>query len=349
MLDMKTSDTTIQKILKMAKRLDVFWDRWIAHGIEPEHIKKLREKDLTLDAWLAFWPVYGSSIEKQAEMFERKSDFVEAEKNYRKAAMYFYMNYWIHYKNGTEKKDAYLKCLELYHHADQLSRYITFYETISFDNFVCRGRVRKSCDYKGVVILVNPVDSTKEELYQYEADFLKDGFATVSFDGPGQGENFTFSDVIGTNERWKTFINGMIDFTRSMFPDEKIFLFGTSLGAAWALYGSSHHEVTKIAAVSPTSQYERMSLPSYFIERIEASFINNKLERPVPDVFELEYKTPVYLFYGEQDLMVKKEDIQKVFNLLPDGKKITYYKEEGHCCNHRLEEIRMRCTRWFLE
>lgn len=333
----------------MAKKIDAFWDRWIVHGIEKEHIKLLRKKELNFEDWLNFWPKYGEEYKHKAEFHKEINENKQAEQFLRKASLYYYMNYWIYYKNVMEKKEAYIECIHLNKEADSLSPFITSYETLLASDFTCSGRIRRPKNIKGVILLINPVDSAKEELYQYETDFLNKGFATVCFDGPGQGETFAFLNIKGTNKNWQVYINSVIDFTRHKFPNEKIFLFGTSLGAAWALYGSSHPEVSKVVSVSPTSQYENMSLPSYFIERIEGSFINTEFERPVPNVLNMEYKSPVYIFYGNKDLMVPVEDIDHIYNNLPQGKKRMYFSEEGHCCNYRLEEIRLISADWFLQ
>jgi 2,6-dihydroxypseudooxynicotine hydrolase len=50
------------------------------------------------------------------------------------------------------------------------------------------GYLRRPQGRAPVVIIIPGLDSTKEELHYYEGPFLERGFATFSFDGPGQGE-----------------------------------------------------------------------------------------------------------------------------------------------------------------
>lgn len=118
-------------------------------------------------------------------------------------------------------------------------------EWIEIDNHQCAGRIRIPDHSRGIVIIVNPIDSSKEELFKYESDFLNAGFTTVSFDGPGQGGSYVLHGLRGTKKRWEAFIDQVIDFTSELFPDKPIFLFGTSLGASWALYGSGSPIVKK--------------------------------------------------------------------------------------------------------
>src|SRR5206468_9568 len=59
-----------------------------------------------------------------------------------------------------------------------------------------------------LVILVPGLDSVKEELYAMENDFLRRGLATLTIDGPGQGENAPRFPI---RPDWSTVITPLLD------------------------------------------------------------------------------------------------------------------------------------------
>jgi len=64
-----------------------------------------------------------------------------------------------------------------------------------------------------VVILVPGLDSTKEELPRWEDTFLRRGLATVSLDGPGQGES---DRVLAIRPEYETAVAPLIDVLARM-------------------------------------------------------------------------------------------------------------------------------------
>jgi alpha-beta hydrolase superfamily lysophospholipase len=266
---------------------------------------------------------------------------------YRLTGLYFNLIYWLFPSRTPEKEKWYKECLEMFREADIISPVQTLYECIEVDHHKCAGRIRIPDNSRGIIIIVNPIDSSKEELFKYESNFLNAGFTTVSFDGPGQGESYVLHGLRGTKKRWEVFMDQLIDFISELFPTMPIFLFGTSLGASWALYGSCCPRVKKTVAVSPAVEFEKLNLPAYFIGRIDCSCTLGPEDTPIPDFKKLTYRSPVLVFHGKKDQMVSTADMYDLYNSLPVEKKMIEYEGEGHCCNNKLDEIRQIAIQWF--
>jgi 2,6-dihydroxypseudooxynicotine hydrolase len=84
-----------------------------------------------------------------------------------------------------------------------------------------------------VVIMCVGLDSTKEELEVYENIFLARGMATLSFDGPGQGEAEYDIPIRGDYE---VAVKAVVDYviTRNDLDAARIGLWGVSLGGYYA-------------------------------------------------------------------------------------------------------------------
>ncbi|MGG3691747.1 alpha/beta hydrolase [Heyndrickxia ginsengihumi] len=338
--------TTIEKTLLTAKLIDGFWDRWIVHGVERKDVVIVRQQHLMKEAWINSWKELADLNYREATKQYEQGAIEQAEYMYKISALYYQLIYWLFPENNSIKRQWLLKSLEVMEQADQLAMIKTEYVQLSINGGECYGRIRIPDNHKAVVIMMNPIDSTKEELFTYEDDFVKHGFAVLSFDGPGQGQTYTFEGLRGSIEGWKSFVDNVIDYSHMYFPTLPIQLFGTSSGAAWALYGSCNPKVKKVVAVSPAFTQETIKLPDYFVERAQFVFEGQSM---LPDLGKLQFLNPVMLVHGKQDVMITDQHIYELYRRLPIGKCYVEYENEGHCCNYKLSEIRRKAMEWFEE
>jgi pimeloyl-ACP methyl ester carboxylesterase len=341
-----SSERTIQKTLMTAKLFDRFWDRWFAHGIAIDGIRELRSQLNDISQWIEGLHKHAIGYENTAASSLQKGNIRESEHLYRTAGLYYYLIQWIYPVAGTEKRLCFQRCKEMFSKADAISNIQTMETSIQVKGRTCFGRVRIPKSAKGCVIIINPIDSSKEELFTYERDFEDFGFATISFDGPGQGETYLTQNYKASQNNWTLFINQVIDYAADLFPDLPIFLFGTSSGASWAVYGSCHPKVNKVVSVSPASE-TNSHLPDYFLERMNYILEENAVL--LPSLEDFTHCKPVMLVHGKKDTMVKDEDIYGLYHELPKGKRLIEYEDEGHCCNFKLAEIRKAAAEWFME
>ena len=346
-IDQNNISRTIKRTLKTAKLFDVFWERWIVHGLDPIDLTRVRQNLTSIEDWNKSWENLAKEKENKAVLLEKEGSYSEAEYVYRQTALLYNLNYWINPAYNQEKINWYNKCLHFIQKADNISEVETIYKTLAIDDDHCSGRIRIPSNAKGCIVIINPIDSSKEELFKYEMDFLNEGFITISFDGPGQGETFLFNKVIGTRERWERFTNLLIDYTSTLFPNLPIYLFGISLGASWVLYGSANEKVEKAVAVSPAVELDKMNMPAYFMDRMNCSCVVEAYGRAIPKFNEIHYKNPIMVFHGNEDMMVPNEEMYELVRNIPSQTELIEYNDEGHCCNNRLDEIRKISIRWF--
>src|SRR5207245_7296381 len=84
-----------------------------------------------------------------------------------------------------------------------------------------------------LAILVPGLDSVKEELHAMENDFLRRGVATLTIDGPGQGENAPRFPI---RADWSTVITPLLDHLASAdlgLDLDRVGLMGISMGGIY--------------------------------------------------------------------------------------------------------------------
>lgn len=337
--------STILKTLIAAKLIDGFWERWLAHGVDADDLAKIRHTFNDLECWVEGWSRLARQKQMLAEQLERKRELANAEMMHRSAGLYFYLVQWIYPDVSTEKQGWFERCSASFQQADTLSPVPVQYTNLKIDGHPCFGRVRIPNHPKACMVIINPFDSSKEELFRYEMDFVHAGMATVSFDGPGQGETFVASGFKGTLQRWDHFLDRVIEEAAGICLDIPICLFGTSSGASWALLKSNHPHIDKAVAVSPAVSLG-IEVPAYFQDRINQAWEGKDHSSPLLEEFS--GSVPVLLFHGKRDVLVATDDIYQLMKRLPQGKLIEY-ENEGHCCNFKLEEIRRITVKWLLQ
>jgi hypothetical protein len=340
-------EDTIKKTLLTALLFEGFWERWKSHGISAASIYANRNQLKNIENWVSIWEKQALEHEQAAQLLLEKNVYSEAENGFRTAGLYYNLIQWILPEREAAKLSWYQRCLDCFRKADALSPVETKYVSFPLDGSKCMGRVRIPESPVGCIIIMNPLDSSKEELFTYERDFLEGRFATISFDGPGQGETYVSRGLQGSKQRWTAFTERCIDYAAGVFPELNLYLFGTSSGAAWAIYGSGNPKVCKTAAVSPAISNQEIQLPDYFIERL--GYVSEQGEDILPEFQSLSYLRPVLVFHGNKDVMVPNKEIHNLYSLLPQGKEIIEYEEEGHCCNNKLVEVRKFTMDWYLE
>lgn len=337
---------TIEKTMMTGFLFGTFWDRWVASGLQKPTLSELRYRLYKLEDWIRILKLHADSYHMQAES-QHQSLHAEAENTYRLAGLHYTIIQWLFPETGEDKRRWYESCKEMHRLADSLAADEIINVVIQVDGNDCYGRVRCPLSPKGCVIIVNPIDSSKEESVVYEEHFSRMGFVTMSFDGPGQGETYAFAGHQASLPRWDCFMEQLIEFASAEYPELSLTLFGTGSGGAWSIRGSSHPKISRTVAVSPVFE-SSLPVPDYMKERL--SYISlDGVSSLSPKLESVEPRGLTLVVHGNKDEIVKSETIHEIYNRLPEGKRLVLYEEEGHCCSYRTEEIIKSAADWFLK
>lgn len=337
---------TIKQTLMTAVLIPGFWDRWIAHGLLESDLSLVRPKLTSLDGWIDEFS--NLAEEKGARAYRTvKHNPSSARQCFRSAGLYLNLVYWIFPAVTWEKAVWYQRSIMYFTLADALSPYQISYVTRTVEGAVYYGRISQPQDPKGCVIIVCPIDSCKEELYSYEEDFNAMGYATVLFDGAGQGETVIKSGVKASVRNWDSFVSDQIRLARETFRSLPIHLFGTSSAGAWVLAKAADPGISSVVSVSPACG-SAAPMPNYFIDRL-SNMMHEGETQVLPNLSSLKLCKPTLMFHGGKDTMISKDELLKVYAHLEGPKKFVEYAEEGHCCNFKLAGLRQQSVDWFME
>lgn len=208
-----------------------------------------------------------------------------------------------------------------------------------------------------LVILIPGLDSTKEEFFSLETDYLRRGMATLSLDGPGQGET---SFTMPIRHDYEVAVAAALDALagRPEIDLNRIGVTGVSLGGYYAARTAAFEPRIKAVAgvsglysaaawwrVMPTLSreafmyYSRSSTEAEGLARAEELDLSGVAER---------IEQPCLVVTGKLDRVVPWEESKRIADQAPRGEWVLY-EDGSHVCNNIPFKYRPLVADWMRE
>jgi dienelactone hydrolase len=217
--------------------------RFVANGVDYNDFRRVTAQIQTWDAWCEQWCLAGARHEQlgRAALAERRERSAGA--HLAQAAVYYHFAKFMFVNDISQMRAAHLMAVRC------LTDALPFLDPpgerveIPFDGTTIAGvlRLPTGPGPHPLVILIPGLDSAKEEFRPTEDLFLSRGIATLSVDGPGQGEA---EYDLAIRADWEVPGAAIIDFACAL-PDidqGRIGIWGVSLGGYYAARVASGDE-----------------------------------------------------------------------------------------------------------
>jgi pimeloyl-ACP methyl ester carboxylesterase len=208
-----------------------------------------------------------------------------------------------------------------------------------------------------LVILIPGLDSTKEEFFVWESVFLVRGMATLSLDGPGQGET---GFKLGIRPDYEVAVTAALD-ALSGRPDldlDRVGAVGVSLGGYYAPRSAAFEpRIKAVAGVSGAFDFSTVwpTLPGLtretFVHHSGAADEEEAQERAgelnLAGVAE-RIEQPCLVVTGRRDRLIPWEETKRIADAAPRGEWVLF--EEGtHVCNNIPFKYRPLVADWMRD
>ena len=217
------------------------------------------------------------------------------------------------------------------------------YETIKIQsnkNLECW--LIKSVNSKGTVVFFHGYSGDKSSMIERAEEFLALGYSTLLVDFMGSGGSEGNQTTIGYLEAEE--VKSCFDYLKQK-GENKIYLFGTSMGAAAILKAEHDYQMNPQGMIlecpfgsmyaTTCARFARMGIPAFpmagllvFWGGVENGFWaynHNPIE------YSKSVKCPVLLMYGRKDETVSEEDTNLIFsNLASASKELKVYPNAAH-------------------
>lgn len=333
--------------------------RFLGSGIDYNDLQRIIARMKTWDDWCRTWSEMGGQHKTLAEEAMATGHTLSACDAYRRAAMYYHFGNAIFYTDHAQKQAAHLEKVACYAQAASMlhppaERIDIPYENITLPAYL---RVPNRPGPHPCVILVCGLDSVKEQEYHWEQVLLERGIATLSFDGPGQGETWYRMKM---RVDFETAVSAVVDYLgqRKEIDRQRIGLLGHSMGGHFGARAAARdHRIAACALIAGFFELPPWQDMSVFL-RAGLQFIFGAANQTDAEMCakqltlkELagEIRCPLFLAHGGKDTLIPVEEAYRIQAATTCSTELFILPEGNHSCNNFVYRIEPAITDWLAD
>lgn len=174
---------------RLKETLELRHPRLLASGVDGNDIQTVLGRLKRFEDWCAEWVAMAELHETLGDQALREGRAVTAGEAFARAALYYHTGQSVYFADPGAKRRVQERQRDAYRKAMPHLRPPAVQLEVPFEGITFPGNLRlPEGGWPAPCVLLTPgADSTKEEFYTLEHEFLKRGVATFSYDGPGQG------------------------------------------------------------------------------------------------------------------------------------------------------------------
>jgi pimeloyl-ACP methyl ester carboxylesterase len=309
-----------------------------------------------LDAWCEQAEVH-LALAEEAEAAGRRLTAGEA---YVRAALCFHFAKYVWVLDGDRNRETTIRARDALYEAHRLlDPSAERVEAEIAGGGVAIGNLRRPsrAERPPLVILIPGLDSTKEEFFNFERVFLDRGLATLSLDGPGQGEAGFAAPI---RHDYEVAVAAALDALAGR-PDldlSRVGAAGVSLGGYYAPRAAAFEpRLRAAAAVSGPRCFGELwdDLPS--LTRDSFAYYSRSPDEEEARAAALrldlagvagKIEQPVLVVTGKLDRLIPWESTKAVADEAPNAS-FVLYEEGNHVCNNVAYRYRPLLADWLGE
>ena len=333
--------------------------RFTAQGVDPNDFASttqgLERWDQWLDAWCATGDVH-AGLAREAEARGRRLSAGEA---WVRAALCYHFAKFVWMLDPARHRAAADQAVRSLYAAHRLLDPTAERVEVPFEGVTMVGNLRRppAAARPPLVLLVPGLDSTKEEFFHWENVFLARGLATLSLDGPGQGETGYATRI---RPDYEVAVTAMLDALgrRGNLDLARVGAAGVSLGGYYAPRAAAFEpRLSAVAAIGGPYNFGRLwaGLPPLTRETFahhagargdgeaRAQALALDLAGVLPRV-----RQPFLVVFGKLDRLIPWQDAERVAAEAPNAE-LVMYAEGNHVCNNIPYKWRPLVADWLKE
>ena len=335
--------------------------RFVANGIDANDFDRVLAETTEWRDWAPNWKRVGDEHLALAEGADRAGHTVTATDAYQRAAWCYHLGKFLWFEDRALHDE--LRVLTVATYAKAMPRIDPPGRRIEapFEGSVIPGILRTprgEPKRPPLAILVPGLDSVKEELYAMENDFLRRGVATLTIDGPGQGENAPRFPI---RPDWSTVIGPLLDHLAAANLDvdlDRVGLMGISMGGIYGPRAAAKEKRLR-ALVALAGPYDLSECWSQLNPLTKGGYVFYTKSRDEAEAFEKsksltlrgvlkDVTCPLLVIHGGKDRLFPPEQAERIVREAPNAT-LLLYPEGNHVCNNIPYKYRPAMADWLRE
>jgi 2,6-dihydroxypseudooxynicotine hydrolase len=332
------------------KAIDQGLYRFLADGVHYRDLMDIRSKLPDWPSWCNVWSGFAAEAEARADALIARNALRSAGEDLARASLYYHYSQYLMFDNLPLKRKAHGQKIAAFTRALPLLDPAMKRVEIAFEGIKMAAYLRlpPNVDNPPCVILMGGLDTTKEDYLSVNNLCIQRGLATLSFDGPGQGE--TQFEML-----WRADYDGavtaVIDYVEKLpeIDNKRIGIIGRSMGGFYAPRAAATDDRIK-AAVSWGAMYHLRNMAD-IPEHTRDGFMyvsQTKTVAEARDFFECinlegfaeRIKCPLLVVHGGLDLITPMENATRLVKEARGKTETLIWDDSGHCCHDRSHIVR---------
>ncbi len=333
--------------------------RFIANGVDYNDFVRTSASIDRWDQWLDAWT---ATADMHAELADRARDrgrLRSAGEAYLRAAVSYHFSKFVWVLDRDRNRQNTRAAIRALYAAHQLLDPTAERIEAPLDDATVSANLRRprADGPAPLVVLIPGLDSTKEEFFVWESVFLDRGMATLSLDGPGQGETGFELDI---RHDYEVAVAAILDAIgdRPELDQPRIGAAGVSLGGHYVVRAAAFEpRLRAIASISGPYDVAAGwdSLPSLTRETIahhtgatdDADARRRAHQLNLDGVAE-RVRQPCLVVTGAHDRVISWEQTRRIADDVP-GAEWVLYEDGTHVCNNIPFKYRPLVADWIRE
>ncbi len=335
--------------------------RFIANGVDFNDFQATTARVERWEQWCAEWKRTAEVHERLAREAEARNSPRSAADAYVRAALCHHFGKFVFFEDLDQLRAATRATVESYAKAAPLLDPPAERVGIPYAGTSLPGWLRKpgAAARPPVVLLLAGLDSVKEEFNTFEPLFLDRGVATLSFDGPGQGESEFDLPIEPTFEK---VVSAVVDWLqpRGDVDGSRVATVGVSLGGYYASRAAAFEP--RLTCAVPiggpydfAENYDRA--PALTRQAFQARSHSPDAETARQRAAQLtladaarRIEMPFLVVFGKQDRLIPYQQAERLYaEVLSSQKRLEMYEEGNHVCNNMPYAYRPLVADWAAE
>lgn len=333
--------------------------RMIAQGVDYNDFVRTTGTMERWDEWLDAWSRTGDMHTELARQAEAKRRTLSAGEAYVRAALCYHFAKFVWMVDMGKSRAAAEKAVASLYAAHRLLDPTAERVEVPLAGTTMVGNLRRppGRERPPLVFLLPGLDSTKEEFFNWENVFLAHGVATLSLDGPGQGETGYATHI---RPDYEVAVTAMLDALapRHGLDLDRVGAVGVSLGGYYAPRAAAFEPRLKavVAIGGPYSFGECWpTLPPLTREAFRHHSGARDEAEAREKAFQLDLKgalpritQPLLVISGKLDRVIPWQHAERVVAEAPNAE-LVMYPEGNHVCNNIPYKYRPLVADWIGE
>jgi 2,6-dihydroxypseudooxynicotine hydrolase len=332
--------------------------RLVANGVPLADFQEVTAGCARWEDWCAAWSARAAVHEELGDQALKDGCQLSAGEHYVRAALCYHFGKFLFVNDLEQMRQAHRKAVECSGKALPLLQPPGERVAIPYEGKRLYGNLRKPAGVARppVVVMCCGLDSTKEEMGDYEDRFLRRGVATLAFDGPGQGEaEYDFAIC----PEYEKPVKAVIDFieTRKDLDGGRVGIWGVSFGGYYAPRAAAFDKRIK-ACVALSGAYQRSaSFEGRPVMNVEAFRVRSKsanLEEAGKVALRVSLKgiaknitCPIYIVAGTRDRLTPVEAARQLAAEVSGPCVLSIVEGGNHVVNNLWYRYRDQTADWM--